>query len=108
MTEVLTRARFRYLCRLLLDLRYYSIPSFPIGNPIYQFAQFAIGLEEGKECILAGTLNKHMKLKPCVLDEYSEEGVGDSNLIVLWIPDQILCHWSKGPWLVELFFQIII
>ncbi|XP_041022902.1 DNA polymerase delta small subunit-like isoform X1 [Juglans microcarpa x Juglans regia] len=73
MAEVLTRVRFRYLCRLLLDLRYYFIPSFPIGNPIYQFAQFAIGLEEGKECILAGTLNMHMKLKPCVLDEYSEE-----------------------------------
>lgn len=32
-----------------------------------------LGLEEGKECILVGTLFKHMKLKPCVLDEYSKE-----------------------------------
>lgn len=32
-----------------------------------------LGLEEGKECIIVGTLFKHMKLKPCVLDEYSKE-----------------------------------
>ncbi|XP_041022904.1 DNA polymerase delta small subunit-like isoform X2 [Juglans microcarpa x Juglans regia] len=106
MAEVLTRVRFRYLCRLLLDLRYYFIPSFPIGNPIYQFAQFAIGLEEGKECILAGTLNMHMKLKPCVLDEYSEEGVG----VRTWLShlDTRSDLMPSGPWLVELFFQIII
>ncbi|XP_062167164.1 DNA polymerase delta small subunit [Alnus glutinosa] len=30
-------------------------------------------LEEGKECVIVGTLYKHMKLKPCVLDEYSKE-----------------------------------
>lgn len=28
---------------------------------------------EGKECIIVGTLYKHMKLKPCILDEYSKE-----------------------------------
>ncbi|KAJ7976005.1 DNA polymerase delta small subunit [Quillaja saponaria] len=32
-----------------------------------------LGLEEDKECIIVGTLYKHMKLKPCILDEYSKE-----------------------------------
>ncbi|XP_027068355.1 DNA polymerase delta small subunit isoform X2 [Coffea arabica] len=32
-----------------------------------------IGLEEGKECIIVGTLYKHMKLKPSILEEYSKE-----------------------------------
>uniref|UniRef100_A0A0D9VP17 DNA polymerase delta small subunit n=1 Tax=Leersia perrieri TaxID=77586 RepID=A0A0D9VP17_9ORYZ len=32
-----------------------------------------LGLEEGKDCIIVGTLYKHMKLKPSVLDEYSKE-----------------------------------
>ncbi|KAJ9181173.1 hypothetical protein P3X46_009329 [Hevea brasiliensis] len=32
-----------------------------------------LGLEEEKECIIVGTLYKHMKLKPCILDEYSKE-----------------------------------
>lgn len=32
-----------------------------------------LGLEEGKECIVVGTLYKHMKLKPSILDEYSKE-----------------------------------
>ncbi|KAL1540825.1 DNA polymerase delta subunit 2 [Salvia divinorum] len=32
-----------------------------------------LGLEQGKECIIVGTLYKHMKLKPSVLDEYSKE-----------------------------------
>lgn len=30
-------------------------------------------LEEGKECIVVGTLYKHMKLKSSILDEYSKE-----------------------------------
>lgn len=30
-------------------------------------------LEEGKECVIVGTLYKHMKLKPRVLDEYSKQ-----------------------------------
>ncbi|XP_022982949.1 DNA polymerase delta small subunit [Cucurbita maxima] len=30
-------------------------------------------LEEGKECVIVGTLYKHMKLKPTILDEYSKE-----------------------------------
>lgn len=32
-----------------------------------------LGLEDGKECIIVGTLYKHMKLKPSILDEYSKE-----------------------------------
>ncbi|XP_026411833.1 DNA polymerase delta small subunit-like [Papaver somniferum] len=32
-----------------------------------------LDLELGKECIIVGTLYKHMKLKPCILDEYSKE-----------------------------------
>ncbi|KAM7270521.1 hypothetical protein ACFE04_029735 [Oxalis oulophora] len=32
-----------------------------------------LGLEEGKECILIGTLFKHMKLKPSILNEYSKQ-----------------------------------
>lgn len=32
-----------------------------------------LGLEEGKDCIIVGTLYKHMKLKPSILDEYSKE-----------------------------------
>ncbi|KAE9465942.1 hypothetical protein C3L33_02104, partial [Rhododendron williamsianum] len=32
-----------------------------------------LGLEEGKECIVVGTLYKHMKLKSTILDEYSKE-----------------------------------
>ncbi|KAF8398510.1 hypothetical protein HHK36_017439 [Tetracentron sinense] len=32
-----------------------------------------LGLKEGKECVIVGTLYKHMKLKPSILDEYSKE-----------------------------------
>ena len=35
-----------------------------------------LGLEQGKECVIVGTLYKHMKLKPSVLDEYSKEVLG--------------------------------
>ncbi|XP_020596527.1 DNA polymerase delta small subunit isoform X2 [Phalaenopsis equestris] len=30
-------------------------------------------LEENKECVIVGTIYKHMKLKPSILDEYSKE-----------------------------------
>ncbi|XP_074307014.1 DNA polymerase delta small subunit [Silene latifolia] len=30
-------------------------------------------LEGTKECVIVGTLYKHMKLKPCILDEYAKE-----------------------------------
>lgn len=40
----------------------------------YMFAVCTVlGLEKGKECIIVGTLYKHMKLKPSILDEYSKE-----------------------------------
>ncbi|XP_028549804.1 DNA polymerase delta small subunit [Dendrobium catenatum] len=32
-----------------------------------------LGLEESRECVIVGTIYKHMKLKPCILDEYSKE-----------------------------------
>ncbi|PKA48130.1 DNA polymerase delta small subunit [Apostasia shenzhenica] len=32
-----------------------------------------LGLEEAKECTIVGTIYKHMKLKPSILDEYSKE-----------------------------------
>ncbi|KAK8955820.1 DNA polymerase delta small subunit [Platanthera guangdongensis] len=32
-----------------------------------------LGLEESKECVIVGTIYKHMKLKPSILDEYSKE-----------------------------------
>ncbi|XP_078438148.1 DNA polymerase delta small subunit [Wolffia australiana] len=32
-----------------------------------------LDLEQGKECIVTGTIFKHMKLKPKILDEYSKE-----------------------------------
>lgn len=32
-----------------------------------------LDLEEGTECVLVGTLNKDMKLKPSILEEYTKE-----------------------------------
>lgn len=40
---------------------------------LYRKVCTVLGLEEGKECVIVGTLYKHMKLKPCILDEYSKE-----------------------------------
>ncbi|KAL2632818.1 hypothetical protein R1flu_004297 [Riccia fluitans] len=40
-------------------------PSYPVTN--------ILGLEEGKVCVVIGTLYKQMKLKPNILDEYSKE-----------------------------------
>lgn len=43
------------------------------GTPICK----VLDLEEGKQCVLMGTLYKNMKLKPCILDEYTKErGLG--------------------------------
>uniref|UniRef100_M4DK66 DNA polymerase delta small subunit n=1 Tax=Brassica campestris TaxID=3711 RepID=M4DK66_BRACM len=50
-------------------LLYSLAPSWKPHLPVCK----VLGLEEGKECIIVGTLFKHMKLKPCVLDEYSKE-----------------------------------
>ena len=41
--------------------------------PLFPVVCTVIGLEEGKECIIVGTLYKHMKLKPSILEEYSKE-----------------------------------
>lgn len=36
-----------------------------------------LDLKEGEECVVMGTLYKEMKLKPCILDEYTKEvGLG--------------------------------
>ncbi|XP_022548909.2 DNA polymerase delta small subunit isoform X1 [Brassica napus] len=60
-----------YFARLHLmrTLLYSLAPSWKPHLPVCK----VLGLEEGKECIIVGTLFKHMKLKPCVLDEYSKE-----------------------------------
>lgn len=53
---------------------------FQVINPVLMFCDAVctvLGLEEGKECIIVGTIYKHMKLKPSILDEYSKE--------VLWM-----------------------
>ncbi|KAL0383768.1 UNVERIFIED_CONTAM: DNA polymerase delta small subunit [Sesamum calycinum] len=48
--------------------------SFEIQKEMYRGNICTVlGLEEGKECIIVGTLYKHMKLKPSILDEYSKE-----------------------------------
>ncbi|XP_047334811.1 DNA polymerase delta small subunit [Impatiens glandulifera] len=60
-----------YFVRLhLMRTLIYSItPNWKPNTPVCT----VLGLEEGKECIIVGTLYKHMKLKPCILDEYSKE-----------------------------------
>ncbi|CAN8318372.1 unnamed protein product [Cochlearia groenlandica] len=60
-----------YFARLHLmrTLLYSLAPSWKPHLPVCK----VLGIEEGKECIIVGTLFKHMKLKPCVLDEYSKE-----------------------------------
>lgn len=45
------------------------IPKWKPQLPVHP----VLGLEPGKECIIIGTIYKHMKLKPSVLDEYSKE-----------------------------------
>ncbi|XP_024459203.1 DNA polymerase delta small subunit isoform X2 [Populus trichocarpa] len=58
-------ARLHLMRTLLYSLVTHWKPHVPVCT--------VLGLEEGKECIIVGTLYKHMKLKPCVLDEYSKE-----------------------------------
>ncbi|KAK4766437.1 hypothetical protein SAY87_008079 [Trapa incisa] len=58
-------ARLQLLRALLRPLVTSWKPHVPICN--------VLGIERGKECIVVGTLYKHMKLKPSVLDEYSKE-----------------------------------
>ncbi|KAF9680709.1 hypothetical protein SADUNF_Sadunf06G0149800 [Salix dunnii] len=58
-------ARLHTMRTLLYSLVTHWKPQVPVCT--------VLGLEEGKECIIVGTLYKHMQLKPCVLDEYSKE-----------------------------------
>ncbi|KAE8668455.1 DNA polymerase delta small subunit [Hibiscus syriacus] len=58
-------ARLHWMRALLYSL----VPNWKSHLPVCTI----LGLEEGTECIIVGTLYKHMKLKPCILDEYSKE-----------------------------------
>ncbi|XP_076904612.1 DNA polymerase delta small subunit-like [Bidens hawaiensis] len=54
---------------LIRTLIYSLLPNWKPHLPVCT----VLGLEEGKECIIVGTLYKHMKLKPTILSEYSQE-----------------------------------
>ncbi|KMZ72116.1 DNA polymerase delta subunit 2 [Zostera marina] len=60
-----------YFTRLhhMRNLLYSLIPKWRPDLPVCT----VLGLEEGKQCVLVGTIYKHMKLKPRILDEYSKE-----------------------------------
>ncbi|XP_074586461.1 DNA polymerase delta small subunit isoform X2 [Curcuma longa] len=60
-----------YFTRLhhMRNLLYSLVPNWKPNLPV----KTILGLEEGKECIIVGTIYKHMKLKPSILDEYSKE-----------------------------------
>lgn len=60
-----------YFARLHLmrTLLYSLVPHWKPNSPVCT----VLGLEQGKECVIVGTLFKNMKLKPCILDEYSKE-----------------------------------
>ncbi|KAI8000360.1 DNA polymerase delta small subunit [Camellia lanceoleosa] len=60
-----------YFARLHLmrTLLYSLLPNWKPHLPVCT----VLGLEEGKDCVIVGTLYKHMKLKPSILDEYSKE-----------------------------------
>ncbi|XP_021893900.1 DNA polymerase delta small subunit isoform X2 [Carica papaya] len=60
-----------YFARLHLmrTLLYSLVPNWKPHFPVCT----VLGLDEGKECIIVGTLYKHMKLKPSILAEYSTQ-----------------------------------
>ncbi|XP_062079725.1 DNA polymerase delta small subunit-like [Humulus lupulus] len=58
-------ARLHMLWTILYSLAPNWKPHLPVRT--------VLELEEGKECIVVGTLYKHMKLKPSILEEYSKE-----------------------------------
>ncbi|PON45330.1 DNA polymerase delta/II small subunit family [Trema orientale] len=80
-----------YFARLhmMRTLLYSLVPNWKPHLPVCT----VLGLEEGKECIVVGTLYKHMKLKPSILDEYSKEaGAGDfsvEDVLDAGLPPQI-------------------
>uniref|UniRef100_A0A7N0V3T3 DNA polymerase delta small subunit n=3 Tax=Kalanchoe fedtschenkoi TaxID=63787 RepID=A0A7N0V3T3_KALFE len=60
-----------YFARLHLmrSIIYSLIPNWKSHIPVCTVLE----LEKDKECIVVGTVYKHMKLKPCILDEYSKD-----------------------------------
>ncbi|KAK7259527.1 hypothetical protein RIF29_25136 [Crotalaria pallida] len=58
-------ARLHLMRTLLYSLVSHWKPLSPVCT--------VLGLEENKECVIVGTLYKHMKLKPRILDEYAKE-----------------------------------
>ncbi|KAL9240167.1 hypothetical protein vseg_014416 [Gypsophila vaccaria] len=54
---------------LLRTLLHSLVPLWKPHSPVCTI----LGLEGGKECVVVGTLYKHMKLKPCILDEYAKQ-----------------------------------
>ncbi|KAI9186036.1 hypothetical protein LWI28_013212 [Acer negundo] len=59
-----------YFTRLhvMRTLLYSLVPNLKPHLPVCKI----LGLEKGKACSIVGTLYKHMKLKPSILDEYSK------------------------------------
>ncbi|KAK1563342.1 hypothetical protein Q3G72_026233 [Acer saccharum] len=53
---------------LMRTLLYSLVPNLKPHLPVCKI----LDMEKGKECIIVGTLYKHMKLKPSILDEYSK------------------------------------
>lgn len=64
---------FEVSARLSLDVIERSVEYLNICGFWWLPVCTILQLEEGKECVIVGTLYKHMKLKPCILDEYSKE-----------------------------------
>ncbi|KAL9661614.1 hypothetical protein QQ045_026438 [Rhodiola kirilowii] len=60
-----------YFARLHLmrTIIYSLIPNWKPHIPICTVLE----LEKDKECVIVGTVYKHMKLKPCILDEYLKD-----------------------------------
>ncbi|KAH9625514.1 hypothetical protein KSS87_012115 [Heliosperma pusillum] len=54
---------------LLRTLLHSLVPLWKPHLPVRKILE----LEGGRECVIVGTLYKHMKLKPCILDEYAKE-----------------------------------
>ncbi|KAB1226703.1 DNA polymerase delta small subunit [Morella rubra] len=70
-----------YFARLHLmrTLLYSLVPNWKPHLPVCTILQ----LEEGmRQCVIVGTLYKHMKLKPCILDEYSKEETDAGDFLV--------------------------
>ncbi|KAK1327156.1 DNA polymerase delta small subunit [Acorus calamus] len=57
--------RLHHMRTILHSLVHLWKPHLPVNT--------VLGLEQGKECVIVGTIYKHMKLKPSILEEYSKE-----------------------------------